>query len=473
MTVLDAIRVHARTRPRHPALIVDGQVPLTVDYATLLDAVDARARALTARGVGAGERCGLVARPGRDFIETGLAIMATGACVVPIADDTPAALEQIARDAFLHHVAVVAAKGVRCERLGHARLAADVEAAFRAVRPAYLRFTSGTTARHKGVVIGHEAIVARLAHANAGLAIGPEDRVLWLLPMVHHFVVSILLYLRYGATILLPAGALARAILTLAERERASVLYASPYHYTLLAKDEGSATLPELRLAVATADRLRAPVAERFVRRFGKPLVQALGVIEVGLPLMNLASAAVKPESLGRPLPGFTITLRDERGAPLPPGGGRDAAGELCIHGPGMFDAYLDPWTPAAAVVAEHGFRTGDHAWIDDEGDIWLAGRHANRVSMAGLKFFCEEVEAVLETHPAVRAARVAPRPHEHVGEVPVAEVVARDPERPPTAESLTAHCRAALPSFKVPREFTVVADLPRTPTGKLRRWRD
>jgi long-chain acyl-CoA synthetase len=473
VTVLDAIRAQARARPRHPALLVDGPTPLAIDYATLLDGVDARARALVAHGIGAGERCGLVARPGRDFIETGLAIMAAGACMVPIADDAPAALEQIAHDAFLHHVAVAAADGLRCERRGQTRLAPDVEAAFRAVRPAYLRFTSGTTARHKGVVIGHDAILARLAHANAGLSIGPDDRVLWLLPMAHHFVVSILLYLRYGATILLPAGVLARTTLALAERERASVIYASPYHYAVLAKDDGGATLPHLRLAVATADRVRASVAERFVRRFGRPLVQALGVIEVGLPIMNLASAAAKPESVGRPLPGFTVTLRDEQGALLSPGGSRDAAGELCIRGPGMFDAYLDPWTPAATVVAEHGFRTGDHAWIDDDGDVWLAGRRANRVSMAGLKFFCEEVEAVLEAHPAVRAARVSPRPHEHVGEVPVAEVVARDPERPPTAESLAAHCRAALPSFKVPREFAVVAELPRTPTGKLRRWRE
>src|SRR5262249_37922264 len=151
--------------------------------------------------------------------------------------------------------------------------------------------------------------------------------------------------------------------------------------------------------------------------------------------------AATKPESLGRPLPGFEVALRDERGALLAPGG-RETVGELCIRGPGMFDAYLDPWTPASAVVAEHGFRTGDHAWIDADGDLWLAGRRANRVSMAGLKFFCEEVEAVLETHPGVRVARVSPRPHEHVGEVPVAEVVARDAARPPTAESLAAHCR-------------------------------
>jgi len=472
MTVVDAIRAHARERPHHPALIVDGPAPVSVDYATLLTRVDAHARALAAHGVAPAARCGLIARPGRDFIEAALAILAAGACMVPIADDAAPVVEQIARDAFLHHLVVGGAEGLRCERLERARLAPEVEAAFHALRPAYLRFTSGTTARHKGVVLGHDAILARLAHANAGLAITPGDRVLWLLPMAHHFVVSILLYLRYGATILLPASVLARATLALAQRERATVIYASPYHYAVLAKDAGDATLAHLRLAVATADRLRSPVAETFTRRFGQPLVQALGVIEVGLPVMNLASAATKPESLGRPLPGFVITLRDEDGAPVP-SGSRDAVGELCIRGPGMFDAYLDPWTPASTVVAERGFRTGDHAWIDTDGDLWLAGRRANRVSMAGLKFFCEEVEAVLEAHPEVRVARVSPRPHEHVGEVPVAEVVARDAARPPTTESLAAHCRARLPSFKVPRDFTVVADLPRTPTGKLLRRRD
>ena len=86
------------------------------------------------------------------------------------------------------------------------------DADFRALNPAYLRFTSGTTSERKGVVIGHPAILARLEAANEGLGIGPDDRVLWLLPMAHHFVVSILLYLSRGATLLLPAGALADKI---------------------------------------------------------------------------------------------------------------------------------------------------------------------------------------------------------------------------------------------------------------------
>ncbi len=472
MTVLDAIRARARESPEHPALVIDGAEPARVGYAALVERVDALAGRLRAHGVAVGERCGLVARQGRGFIEAALAILAADACLVPIADDTaPAAQERLVSEAALHHV-VRESEDFACRSVvAPARLAPAVEAAFRALHPAYLRFTSGTTARHKGVVIGHDAILARLAHANAGLAITAADRVLWLLPMAHHFVVSILLYLRFGATILLPASSLARPVLTLAHRERATVLYASPYHYGMLAKDASDVGLDDVRLAVATADGLRAEIADGFARRFGHALVQALGIIEVGLPVMNLASATSKPTALGRPLPGYEVWLRGEDGLPVRSTGGPDAIGEVCVRGPGAFDAYLNPWTPAARVLARDGFRTGDHGWFDADGDLFLAGRHANRISMAGMKFFCEEVEAVLETHPDVGAARVSARTHAHVGEVPVAEIVPRDAARPPDATALAAHCRARLPSYKVPREFRVVAELPRTPTGKLQRW--
>ena len=109
------------------------------------------------------------------------------------------------------------------------------------------------------MILGHAAILARLDAANRGLGIGPADRVLWLLPMAHHFVVSILLYLRRGATILLPAGSLARPILELAARERATVLYASPYHMSLLAKD--ASALRSRRPAARDLDR-RGPARE-------------------------------------------------------------------------------------------------------------------------------------------------------------------------------------------------------------------
>jgi long-chain acyl-CoA synthetase len=344
------------------------------------------------------------------------------------------------------------------------------DAAFRALEPAYLRFTSGTTSRRKGVILSHARIAERLDAANQGLGIGCDDRIVWLLPMAHHFVVSILLYLRFGATILLPASTLARPVLELASAEGATVLYASPFHHQMLARDASGIGLDRVRLAVSTAEGLRAEVAARFRERFGLPLSQALGIIEVGLPVLNREEAERKPLALGRPLPAYEVWLRDERGKPVDGPGSPERTGEICIRGPGQFDAYLSPWTPSGPLLRPDGFRTGDQGWFDADGTLYLAGRRHNRINMAGMKFFCEEVEAVLLRHPGVRECRVFAQPHPRLGEVPAAEIVAVDAGRVPERAELAAHCRAQLPAYKIPRTFRPVPELERTVTGKVRR---
>lgn len=468
MTILDHIGAHAERTPDHPALLIDsgGAAEVTaVGYGELMRGAAAVAARLATHGIVEGQRCGLQARQGRMFIESALGMLAAGLCVVPIADEYEGeALERFAEGARLHHL-------LRAGELISWRDNGDTdEARFRALRPAYLRYTSGTTAQPKGVVIGHDAVLARIAAANEGLHIGAADRILWLLPMAHHFVVSILLYLRFGATILLPSSTLARRALSLAQRGRATVVYASPFHYQLLGKDTSNLRLDTVRLAVSTATGLHREIADAFQRRFNIALVQALGIIEVGLPLMNVVSATTKPTALGRPLPGYAVWLRDERGSAVTTSATAEVPGEVCIRGPGMFDAYLNPWVLAADVVASDGFRTGDQGWFDRDGDLHLAGRHDNRISMAGMKFFCEEVEAVLDAHPGVRQSRVAARPHAQLGEVPIAFILPAEAAHPPTRDALVEHCRRHLPPHKIPRELTVVSELPLTATGKLRR---
>jgi long-chain acyl-CoA synthetase len=475
VTVVARIRERAALAPDAPALLVgDPAQPAMgrpVSYAALVARMDALAESLRAGGVREGQRVGLLARQGAGFVEGALGILAAGACLVPIPDDAgPEAAGELARRARLHFVADEAAGFAPARGPDPGPVDGVGDEAFRALRPAYLRFTSGTTAARKGVILGHSAVEARLAAANRGLAIGPDDRVLWLLPMAHHFVVSILLYLRYGAAILLPAGHLARPILELASGERATVAYASPHHYHLLGKDASALGLTALRLAISTAEGLRRGIAERFAERFGHALAQALGIIEVGLPVVNLARAAAKPESLGQPLPDYEVWLRGEDGKPVAPPTSPERTGEVCIRGPGMLDAYLDPWLPARAVLEPDGFRTGDQGWFDADGDLHLAGRRANRINMAGMKFFSEEVESVLDAMPGVHRSRVLAREHPHLGEIAVAEIVPDDPAAPPPRAALTAWCRARLPAYKIPRTFELVDDLPLTATGKLAR---
>jgi long-chain acyl-CoA synthetase len=472
VTVVDLIRARARARPDAPALIADSAAGTErISYAALARRMGTGAERLAAAGIGRGDRCGLIARQGPGFVGEALSILATGACLVPISSDhAGATLERFAEQAALHHVVRETQDGFTATSRGErVSLGADTEAAFRALAPAYLRFTSGTTSARKGVILSHQRILERLAAANQGLAIGPEDRVLWLLPMAHHFVVSILLYLSSGAAVLLPASSLTRPVLEMAERERATVLYASPFHHHLLSKDASGLALSGLRLAISTAEGLRTEVATRFRERFGIALAQALGIIEVGLPVVNLEEAAHKPTALGRPLPAYDVWLRRDDGSRLEGPGSPERTGEICIRGPGLFDAYLAPWTPAEKLAEPDGFRTGDQGYFDADGTLFLAGRRHNRISMAGMKFFAEEVEAVLARHPAVRECRVFARSHAQLGEIPVAEIVLEDPAHEPRRE-LLGLCRAELPAYKIPRELHFVTALEHTATGKVRR---
>jgi len=465
MHITDWIAATAAQRPLAPALIEagpDGTPERTVDYAAITRAIE-RGRARRP-GIRPGDRCGLAGDNSAGFVLQGLEIMASGACLFPIsASVTGDTLEALAQRVRLHHLV---AQGTWEQRPPSGDVDGCGDDHFRSLEPAYIRFTSGTTAANKGVVLGQQAIVDRIRAANRGLGIGPDDRILWLLPMAHHWVVSILLYLAHGACILIPrAGAPeARA---LASRSRATVVYAAPHDYALLADGAAPGGWPGLRRAFSTASGLSAGVAAAARQALGIPLTQALGVIEAGLPAINLRHAETKPLSVGQPLPDYQIWLRDESGTPVP-GQGPDHAGEICIRGPGLFSAYLDPWRPAPP---DGFFATGDQGWFDPDGCLHLLGRRANRIQTGGMKFFCEEVEAAIERHPAVAACRVAAESHPRLGEVPVAEIELRPTAAAPDPADWPPFLQSTLPPHMIPVAISVVPSLPRTPTGKIRRW--
>ena len=432
-------------------------------------------------------RIGLHAPSGPDYIVLALAILKAGACFVPIASElTAPEQEELIERTSLH--AVLRAKNAddwQLESLGRSSLPqrgkeaekaealnskssapsaplplcgpSEVPEAFDALNAAFIRFSSGTTARSKGVVISHETLLARITAANEALRIGTEDRVLWVLPMAHHFAVSIILYLYHGATTILAPASDPAVMLRLMREHAATVMYGSPYHYTLLAGQPEAAVMKNLRLAVSTAFALSQEVADLFHTKTGLHLIQGMGIIEAGLPLLNLEHAATHPTSVGKPTPSFDVKLDD---------------GELLLRGPGLFDAYLSPWQPREAVLRDGWFPTGDIAEIDETtGSIFLRGRVRSVINVGGMKCFPEEVEAVLTSHPSVKAARVLARPHAALGFVPVAEVIAENGAEMSLVADLKKLCQQRLSAYKVPLLITFVSDLPLTASGKVRRY--
>lgn len=430
------------------ALVCDEE---EISYGQLIDRADAAAREIARTQA---KRVALDCPNGVAHVVLALAIVRAGRCLVPLASElAPCERERVVRETGVG--AIVDATGAIREVAVSADADFD-EGKLGALNPAFIRFSSGTTGTSKGVVISHERLLERVTAANRGLRIGREDRIVWILPMAHHFAVSIMLYLLNGATTVIVNSHLAEDVLAAGRRRGGTVLYGAPYHHALLAAEGSGLPWPDLRLAVSTAAALPLATALAFDARYGVPLSQGLGVIEIGLPLLNLISAREKPGSVGRPQPDFRAEVREND--------------ELFLKGPGMFDAYLRPWTPSALVLADGWFRTGDLARIDEDGDIHLLGRSHSVINVAGMKCFPEEIELVLAQAPGVKAVRVSGRENARFGAAPVAEIELSDPAHPPKISALAAYCRKALASYKVPIDYRFVEKIPRTASGKIQR---
>jgi acyl-CoA synthetase (AMP-forming)/AMP-acid ligase II len=278
--------------------------------------------------------------------------------------------------------------------------------------------------------------------------------------MAHHFLITIVLYLNVGATVVLARHVTAKPFLEAVNKWHGTVLYAAPFHFSLLARDNSPAQIESVRLAVTTTCALPQEVAEQFHKRFGKTLLPALGIIELGLVALNATDPLGRWNSVGKPIAAFEVKILspDEHGV-----------GEVAVRGPGICDAYAAPWQPRENILRDGWFITGDLGRFDVDGFLFLLSRKTAVINLAGRKVFPEEIEAILDKHPAVKESRVFGRVHPHLGEVVEAEIVLNAPDA--SIENLNHFCREHLASYKIPTRFHTVPALPRTPvTGKLLR---
>jgi len=361
----------------------------TLDYQSLWHEVEALRLQLDRLGVREGQGVGVRARNGRAFVIGALAALGCGAVIMPIHHQMkPAELADLlaraplcvilddgsnpARPGKTITLENPGGNGLRFTRLDgpQAPLAPAIKDA------AFVRFTSGTTGQSKGVVLTHRDILERTRAANSGLGLTCEDRILWVLPMAYHFYVSIVLYLEVGATVIVNNDYLAENILDAAAKHQATFLYVTPMHIRLLTGEGTGRTLPpSIRRVMSVSSRLDPQAARDFQVRYHVPVSQGFGIIEVGLPIMNITEAAEHPEAIGRPVPGFEARVVNEAMKSVRDG----ETGQLALRGPGMFSGYLNPPRLRAEILHEGWFLTGDLAHRDSDGRFVLGTRSFRR----------------------------------------------------------------------------------------------
>jgi benzoate-CoA ligase len=462
-------------------------------YQEVVAAADGAGAGLLDLGLTRGDRVILAMRDRPEFVATFWGAMKAGLVPVPVPEGLsapdlrfiltdsearvivcdPASARTVA-EALQEGVVALMAGGPARDR---ALAWADVCGKPQPLEPAQTReddlalwlYTSGTTGLPKAVMHRHSHLgAAPHALAEQVVALTSEDVVLSASKMYFAYGLGNSVYLpaSVGAAVLInSAPMVAAALQPLLDRRRPTVLFGVPAFFSGFAREPGTGLPSSVRIALSAGEVLSVELFELFRRRFGLPLLDGLGSTEALHHVTCNRLDDIVPGSVGPPLRGYEVQVLDRDKQPLPEG----ERGELWLRGPTTFAGYWRRPELTARAYRGHWMRTGDFVRILD-GRVFHEGRVDDLIKLGGVWMAPVEVEDVLRGHPDVVDAAVVATDDRNGVPVLRAYLVS-DRSDAALSTELGRLCRKRLAAFKVPKSYEVVEELPRTPTGKLRRF--
>jgi len=327
-------------------------------------------------------------------------------------------------------------------------------------------YTSGTTGRPKGAMLGHGNFLANAWQLGEPLPISRGDTLGMVLPLFHvnAQLVTTVIPLVLGAQVAMWERFSASRFWADVARFEPVTFSSVPTMLAALLHAPGAdeAESNSLRFVICGAAPLSPALFRRFEEKFGLKIMEGYGLTEgTCCTTINPFTGPRKIGSVGLPTRAQDVMIIDEAGDPAPAG----TAGEVCFRGPNMMHGYYKRPDANAETMVDGWIRTGDVGYRDEDGYFFLVDRTKDMIIRGGENIYPREIEDVLLEHESVKEAAVVGRPDEVRGEE-VHAVVALAAGVDVTV--LEAHCRERLAAFKVPSSWEVVEELPKTSTGKI-----
>jgi acyl-CoA synthetase (AMP-forming)/AMP-acid ligase II len=489
---------HAKERPNQVAYWDSSR---EVTYGDLAARTGSVAANLTKAGLRVGDKIALYLPNGVDWIEACFAALRAGAVVVPISYEaadgeisyrltdagcdhvvtTPARkdlIEKICRDSSITPHLIFAGPnaekaGVSLEDLAVSGSALpsdpdDIDC------PSFIIYTSGTTGRAKGVLLSLRGMLWIAASCWAPIAeITEKDVILSPLPLFHSYGLnfSVLSVLAVGASEHIMEKFSPQQALDLLQTGKYSILPGVPtmFHYLLLrAQESGIDGLGKIRLCISAGAILPATLNRAFEERFKTRLLDGYGITETStMVTMNWLHGARPMGSCGLPVPGLAVRIVDPSSVLDVPIG---EEGELIVRGPNLMQGYHNKPTETASALRNGWYHTGDLAKSDPAGYLTITGRIKELIIRGGQNIAPAEIEEVVVRHPLVKDCAIVGLKHATLGEVPCLFVVPKENEI--DIPALMDYCREYLSAYKIPEATHVVAEIPRTGSGKIMRFK-
>jgi len=334
---------------------------------------------------------------------------------------------------------------------------------------AVILYTSGTTGTPKGVALSHANLES---NARASATLFELDRERWgvgVLPLSHSYGLTVM----NAGHILGTRSALLRwfnpeEVLRTIQEFRAEAMSGVPTMFVYLLNYPGASAYDTSTMRVwgSGAAPLPVEVVEPFERRFGGKLLEGYGLTEASpVVAAHRLSGVRKLGSVGQPIPGVTVSIRDDDDRALPV----DEVGEVCVQGPNVMVGYYRNPEETAKTIRGGWLRTGDMGRLDADNYLYIVERKKDLIIRGGFNIYPRDVEEALYAFPGVAEAAVIGLPDTLMGEEVVAFVVLK-PGQAATADEVAGFCQARLAKYKCPKEIRFVDALPKSPVGKILR---